>query len=104
MKYLRYKELPRLVVIIQFCCSKQPAHPHHEDLDQPDLPEPGGLLSRWWLPQHKGTTTLATAGGEEINVTRGRYITVKSSTGEAGVIAFDVLATNGVVHLVNSVF
>merc|ERR1711872_840325 len=34
------------------------------------------------------------------DVTRGRYITVKSSAGEAGVIAFDVLATNGVVHLV----
>merc|ERR1712119_16098 len=52
----------------------------------------------------KGTTTLKTAGGEEIDVTRGKYITVKSSAGEAGVIAFDVLATNGVVHLVNSVF
>merc|ERR1711941_31842 len=52
----------------------------------------------------KGTTTLKTAGGEEIDVTRGRYITVKSSSGEAGVIAFDVLGTNGVVHLVNSVF
>merc|ERR1711990_178610 len=52
----------------------------------------------------KGTTTLKTAGGEEIDVTRGRYITVKSSAGEAGVIAFDVLATNGVVRLVNSVF
>merc|ERR1712020_860456 len=63
---------------------------------------PGAALKASEVP--KGTTTLKTAGGEDIDVTRGRYITVKSSSGEAGVIAFDVLATNGVVHLVNSVF
>ena len=63
---------------------------------------PGAALKARDVP--KGTTTVKTAGGEEIDVTRGRYITVKSSAGEAGVIAFDVLATNGVVHLVNSVF
>merc|ERR1712037_307878 len=63
---------------------------------------PGAALKAKEVP--KGTTTLKTAGGEEIDVTRGKYITVKSSAGEAGVIAFDVLATNGVVHLVNSVF
>merc|ERR1712153_145020 len=32
---------------------------------------------------------LKTAGGEEIQVTRNRYINIKSSAGEAGVIAFD---------------
>merc|ERR1712228_75446 len=63
---------------------------------------PGAALKARDVP--KGTTTVKTAGGEEIDVTRGRYINVKSSAGEAGVIAFDVLATNGVVHLVNSVF
>merc|ERR1719243_350584 len=63
---------------------------------------PGAALKARDVP--KGTTTVKTAGGEEIDVTRGRYNTVKSSAGEAGVIAFDVLATNGVVHLVNSVF
>merc|ERR1712012_962349 len=63
---------------------------------------PGAALKARDVP--KGTTTVKTAGGEEIDVTRGRYVTVKSSAGEAGVIAFDVLATNGVVHLVNSVF
>merc|ERR1712228_16203 len=63
---------------------------------------PGAALKAKAVP--KGTTPLKTAGGEEIDVTRGKYITVKSSAGEAGVIAFDVLATNGVVHLVNSVF
>merc|ERR1712149_122417 len=44
---------------------------------------PGAALKARDVP--KGTTTVKTAG-------------------EAGVIAFDVLATNGVVHLVNSVF
>merc|ERR1739838_959019 len=52
---------------------------------------PGAALKANDVP--KGTTTLKTAGGEEIDVPRGRYITVKSSAGEAGVIAFDVLAT-----------
>ena len=51
-----------------------------------------------------GTTPVKTAGGEVIEVSRNRYITIKSSAGRAGVIAFDILATNGVVHLVNSVF
>merc|ERR1711956_93403 len=46
---------------------------------------PGAALKANDVP--KGTTTLKTAGGEEIDVTRGRYITVKSA-GEAGVIAF----------------
>merc|ERR1739838_1252650 len=41
-----------------------------------------------------GTTPVKTAGGEEIEVTRNRYINIKSSAGEAGVIAFDILATN----------
>merc|ERR1712123_456332 len=35
-----------------------------------------------------GTTPVKTAGGEEIEVTRNRYINIKSSAGEAGVIAF----------------
>merc|ERR1711936_188544 len=44
---------------------------------------PGAALKAKEVP--KGTTTLKTAGGEEIDVTRGKYITVKSSSGEAGV-------------------
>merc|ERR1712012_147882 len=51
-----------------------------------------------------GSTDVKTAGGEEITVTRDKYVKVKSSAGEAGVVAFDVLATNGVVHLVDTVF
>ena len=65
---------------------------------------PGAALKARDVPH--GTTPVKTAGGEEIQVTRspGRYINIKSSAGEAGVIAFDILATNGVVHLVNTVF
>merc|ERR1712086_960551 len=63
---------------------------------------PGAALKARDVPE--GTTPVKTAGGEEIEVTKSRYINIKSSAGEAGVIAFDILATNGVVHLVNSVF
>merc|ERR1712142_364600 len=63
---------------------------------------PGAALMARDVPH--GTTPVKTAGGEEIEVTRNRYISIKSSAGKAGVIAFDILATNGVVHLVNSVF
>merc|ERR1712079_941608 len=63
---------------------------------------PGAALAAQDVPV--GSTDVKTAGGEEITVTRGDYIKVKSSAGEAGVVAFDVLATNGVVHLVDTVF
>merc|ERR1712083_131008 len=52
-----------------------------------------------------GSTTLGTAGGEEIVVTNGPSgVAIKSSAGSANVIIFDVLASNGVVHAVDSVF
>merc|ERR1712045_964074 len=63
---------------------------------------PGAALTAQDVPV--GSTDVKTAGGEEITVNRGDYIKVKSSAGEAGVVAFDVLATNGVVHLVDTVF
>merc|ERR1719433_1642924 len=63
---------------------------------------PGAALASCNVP--RGTTSLDTAGGESIEVTRDRYIKIKSSAGEAGVVAFDIMATNGVVHIVNSVF
>ena len=63
---------------------------------------PGTALKARDVPL--GTTPLKTAGGEVIEVTRNRYITIQSSAGRAGVIAFDILASNGVVHIVNSVF
>merc|ERR1739842_230720 len=63
---------------------------------------PGAALEGKDVPH--GTTALATAGGETINVSRNRFVKIISEAGEAHVVAFDVLATNGVVHFVDTVF
>ena len=52
----------------------------------------------------KGKTILVTAGGEPITVINKDGITVKSSAGAATVIKADVFASNGVVHIVDTVF
>jgi len=46
-----------------------------------------------------GTTAVATAGGEKVNVVNAGGVTVNG----ANVIATDILASNGVVHLVDTV-
>ena len=53
-----------------------------------------------------GTTALTTAGGEEISVRRdtNNLIQVQSTAGSAYVVLFDLIASNGVVHAVDSVF
>merc|ERR1711910_193612 len=53
-----------------------------------------------------GTTELDTAGGEKIAVTRdeSNLIKIQSSAGSAYVVLFDVIASNGVVHAVDTVF
>merc|ERR1712038_2136989 len=64
---------------------------------------PGAIFAKNVPP---GETVLDTAGGEKITVTRdaNNYISIRSSAGESYAIAFDVAATNGVVHVVNKVF
>ena len=53
----------------------------------------------------RGTTTVKTVGGDDIQITKkGSKVTIKSSTGSATVIATDIMTSNGVVHLVDSVF
>ena len=53
----------------------------------------------------EGTTNVQTVGGEEISVINNSDgVTIKSSAGMAKVIATDILASNGVVHLVDTVF
>merc|ERR1712156_287154 len=53
----------------------------------------------------KGTTKVKTVGGEEIEViNNGRGVSIKSSAGSARVIATDIMTSNGVVHLVDTVF
>merc|ERR1712045_916745 len=53
-----------------------------------------------------GKATLDTASGDKIDVTRdeNNLIQIRSSAGTAYVVLFDVIASNGVVHAVNSVF
>merc|ERR1712241_564430 len=52
----------------------------------------------------RGTTKVKTVGGEEIEITNtGRGVSIKSSAGNANVIATDVLASNGVVHVIDTV-
>merc|ERR1712156_552719 len=53
-----------------------------------------------------GTTTLTAASGDKIDVTRDQnnLIQIKSTAGSAYVVLFDVIASNGVVHAVDSVF
>ena len=52
-----------------------------------------------------GITKVETLGTEEIEVIKaGSCVTIRSSAGTANVIATDVSATNGVVHVVDTVF
>jgi len=54
------------------------------------------------IPQ--GTTKVKTVGGEEIEITNtGRGVSIRTSDGIANVIAADVLASNGVVHVLDTV-
>jgi len=62
---------------------------------------PGKALQGKDVPP--GETTLATAGGEEISANREQFIKVKSSAGEAFITAFDIIATNGVIHSIDTV-
>merc|ERR1712156_1043917 len=51
-----------------------------------------------------GTTTVDTVGGEKIDVINNNGVSIKSSAGSANVIATDIDTSNGVVHLVDTVF
>merc|ERR1711992_134801 len=71
-----------------------------------------GILLRHVLPNRieagqipEGSTTVKTVGGEDIVVTKqGASVSIKSSAGVANVIATDIKTSNGVVHLVDTVF
>ena len=69
------------------------------------------VLLRHIVAQHimianvlKGETTLDTVGGEKITVNFADEITIKSSIGKATVIKADIVASNGVIHIVDGVF
>merc|ERR1712045_329523 len=71
-----------------------------------------GILLRHVLPTRimagdipSGVTKVKTVGGEEIEViNNGSGVSIKSSAGTANVIATDIMTSNGVVHLVDTVF
>merc|ERR1719150_2179181 len=71
-----------------------------------------GILLRHVLPNRieagqipEGSTSVKTVGGEDIVVTKqGARVSIKSSAGVANVIATDIKTSNGVVHLVDTVF
>jgi len=52
----------------------------------------------------EGTTKIETAGGEEISVVNNSGVRVESNARKAKVIKTDLMASNGVIHLVDSVF
>merc|ERR1711997_1149059 len=51
-----------------------------------------------------GSTTVKTAGSESITVINSNGVRIVSSAGQANVIATDVITSNGVVHIVDTVF
>merc|ERR1712098_285413 len=52
-----------------------------------------------------GITKVETLGGEEVEVIRaGDSVAIRSAAGTANVVSADVMATNGVIHVVDSVF
>merc|ERR1711928_125294 len=51
-----------------------------------------------------GVTNLKTAAGEQISAKRDKFIQVKSKEGSAFIVLFDVIASNGVLHAVDTVF
>merc|ERR1711910_72474 len=51
-----------------------------------------------------GITNLKTAAGEQISALRDKFIQIKSKAGSAFIVLFDVIASNGVLHAVDTVF
>merc|ERR1719471_1516448 len=63
---------------------------------------PGTVMAGKNFPP--GTTTINTAAGEEVSITRDKFIQLESSAGSAYIVLFDQEASNGVVHAVDTVF
>merc|ERR1712038_352811 len=63
----------------------------------------GSVIKAGDIP--RGSTVVPTLSGEKIKVTKSNAgVTITSSAGQANVIKTDILASNGVVHLVGTVF
>ena len=64
----------------------------------------GAALKKIHIWPIRNSKSWKTAGGEEIKIYRYSPMMIESSAGKANLIRPDILATNGVVHLVDSVF
>merc|ERR1711973_842243 len=70
------------------------------------------VLLRHYLPNElptsaipNGSTTVKTAGGEDITIIRSHnQIKIQSSAGQANVVIPDIKANNGIIHAVDTVF
>merc|ERR1719471_249677 len=62
---------------------------------------PGAALGGKDVPP--GVTPLKTAGGEEVSAERSQFIQVRSAAGQAFVTRFDIEASNGVIHAIDTV-
>ena len=90
---------------------KHPSDNLAQLLDPDNVQELGKLLMRHVLPTTNlardipiGKSSVKTIGGEEITLRSSKYgVTIDSSNGHANVVTKDILASNGVIHIVNNV-
>merc|ERR1712106_173365 len=50
-----------------------------------------------------GSTDLKAANGDTLTATRDKFIQVKSGEGSAYIVLFDIIASNGVIHAIDTV-
>merc|ERR1719244_1562583 len=62
---------------------------------------PGAKIQGKNIPP--GTTELKAANGDKITATRDKFIQIASSEGSAYVVLFDIIASNGVIHAIDTV-
>ena len=91
--------------------AKIPADESEELFKPENIDKLGKVLLRHVVPKTlvsdkipRGETTLTTFGEELITVTNEGGVTIKSTEGNATVIKVDLLASNGVIHIVDCVF
>ena len=80
-------------------------------LDPDNVQALGELLMRHVLPTTtlaqdipQGKSSVKTIGGEEITLRSSQYgVTIDTSSAHANVVTTDILASNGVLHIINKI-